>query len=324
MTQDSEQPIPPVNKVSGEPDTPLDIGPTGWRNTAKRVAKKFVRDRCAMTAGSLAYHWFLALIPALIALIGLITLLHLGSTGITRLIHGLHTALPGSAGKLFTDAVTQATKKTAGGGAALVIGVVVALWGASGAMAAMQTGLDVAYEVPQDRKFLAKRLYAIPLMLATLVFGGIAAAMIVFGAQIGSAIEPHVFLSGAAFTVVWTIVRWVLAVISLSLLFSTYYYFGPNRETPSWQWVSPGGVVGTLIFLIASLGFSFYVTKFGNASYAKTYGSLAGVVIMLFWLFLAGIAVMAGGEINAETEREAAAEAGHRGAQQSAEQVHQA
>jgi membrane protein len=323
MTQDSGQSIPPVNRVSGEPDTPLDIGPTGWRNTAKRVAKKFVRDRCAMTAGALAYHWVLALIPALIALLGLVTLLHLGSTGITRLIHGLHTALPGHAGELFTQAVNAATSKASGGGVALVIGVVVALWGASGAMAAMQTGLDVAYEVPVDRKFVAKRLYAIPLMLATLVFGGLAAAMIVFGAQIGTAIGSHVFLSGAAFTVVWTVIRWLLAVIFLSLLFSTYYYFGPNRETPSWQWVSPGGVVGTLIFLIASLGFSVYLTKFGNASYAKTYGSLASVVIMLLWLFLAGIAVMVGGEVNAESEREAAAEAGHEGARESAEQVHQ-
>jgi membrane protein len=312
--------IPPRTAGAPGPGTPLELGRSGWKATARRTLKKFKADRGTMAAGSLAYSWFLALFPALIALLGVAALIQVGSGTVHTLVRGLNKALPPGASDVFTHAVNSATSRTSHGSLTVVIiAVVLALWSASSGMVALQAALNIAYDVPRDRTFVSARMRAAELMLATVVLGGIAATLIVFGAPLGSSIERHLSFAGPAFGIAWNVARWLITIILVTALFSVYYFRSPNRETPRWQWVSPGGLLGTAIFLGASVGFSFYVANFG--SYGRTYGALAGVVILMLWLYLTGLAVVLGGELNAETERQAAVQAGHRLATESAERI---
>lgn len=274
----------------------------GWKPTLAGMKAHIKRDRVSVSAGSLAYHGFLAFFPAIIAALGVITLVHLGAGAFHHLVHGIGKALPAGAAGVFDGAVRAATKRTSGSAAAVVVGVIVALWSSTSAMAVLQQVLDVAYEVPSDRKFMARRLRGIPLLVATGVLGGLAAALIVFGQPIGSGIRGALPFGGAAFTIGWTVFRWVIAFVLVSVLFSAYYAFGPNRGTTNWRWVTPGSLLAAGVFLVGSLGFSFYISTFG--SYGKTYGSFAGVAIFIFWLYLTSLAVLVGAELNAELERE--------------------
>ncbi|MDR2986001.1 MAG: YihY/virulence factor BrkB family protein [Nocardiopsaceae bacterium] len=312
--------IPPRTADAPGPGTPLELGRSGWKATAIRTIKKFKTDRGTMAAGSLAYSWFLGLFPALIAVLGVASLVQVGSDTVHTVVNGLHKALPPGARDVFTEAVQSATSRTSQGSlAVIIIAIVVALWSASSGMVALQRALNIAYDVPRDRTFIAARVRAAELLLATLVLGGIAAVLIVFGAPLGDSIESHLPFGGTGFDIAWNVARWLIAIVFVTALFSLYYFRSPNRQTPRWQWVSPGGLLGTAIFLAASVGFSFYVANFGT--YGKTYGALAGVVILILWLYLAGLAVLLGGELNAETERQGAVEGGDRLATETAERI---
>ncbi|MDA8391785.1 MAG: YihY/virulence factor BrkB family protein [Actinomycetota bacterium] len=295
----------------GSPDSPLEINGKGWRQTIRRSLVEANKDRVPMMAGSIAYHWFLALFPSMIALVGLTQLLGISSSLLHTLIRGVDTAVPPGASGVIAGALKAAHGRTSGAVVATVIAVAVSIWSASSGMTVVESGLDVAYEVPQERKFVPKRLMAFVMMILMLVLGGVAAALAVFGGPLGSAFRGAVPIPGVLFSILWDVVRVVAVLVVVSLLLALVYYFAPNRKSPKWQWISIGSIAGAVIWLAASFALSTYVNASG--SYGRTYGAFAGVALLLFWFYLTALAILLGGQINAEVERQAQMEGGSTG-----------
>lgn len=277
---DRAAPVPPGESEAG-PDTPAELEPVDWKVTAKRTLKEVKDDRATLAAAGMAYYFFLAIFPALIAVIGIFDLVGTSTEGF---VNTIRDTLPGGTGQVVVDAVQGRDPSQGHSLTAAIVGVALALWSASSGFVALQSGLNVAYDIPEDRKFVGKRLVALALLLAVGVLGGV----------------PTPFVAGEG---ALKVVGWILTVPAVMVLFAFFYYLGPKRESPKWVWVTPGGVVGALLWLIVSGAFGFYVKEF--ATYGKTYGSLASVIVLIFWLYLSALTILVGGELNAEVERRA-------------------
>lgn len=285
-----EKPIPSQKGGPGAPDSPLDLQPMDWKSTLKRTVKEIKDDRVTLTAAGMAYYAFLAVFPAIIAGIGLLGLIGVGEATINDLSGSVTEQFPPEITRLLNPAIESATEASQGAATtAAILGIVIALWSASSAFVALQSGLNIAYDVPQDRKFIGKRAIAFALIIATGLLGGVPSPFFTFGD-----------------TWYFTTLGWILTIAAVILLFSIFYFLGPKRENPSWKWVSPGGLVGAVLWLVSSAAFFWYVTT-GLEKYGETYGALASVVVLILWLFLSSLAILIGGELNAELERQGAA-----------------
>lgn len=275
--------IPSQSSEGPGPDSPLELESQDWKTIATRTLGEIKEDRVTLVAAGMAYYFFLAIFPAFLAIIGILDLINADASG---LIDSVRSSLPKGAGQVLTDGLAGADDpKESASLIAAVVGIALALWSASSGMIALQKGLNVAYDVKQDRKFISARLVALALILATALLGGVPSPIFTFG-------ESTVF----------QVIGWVLTVAAVVVLFSLYYYLAPNRESPSWEWVSAGGLLGAALWIVMSVGFGFYVAEYGN--YGKTYGPAAGVIVLIFWLFLTSMSVLIGGELNAELERQ--------------------
>ncbi|HQU00742.1 MAG TPA: YihY/virulence factor BrkB family protein [Acidimicrobiales bacterium] len=256
--------------------------------------------RVNVAAGAFAFRWFLSIFPIIIALLGVGGLVTLPQRFVVSLIQGVSKSLPSGAAQVFSEAITNATHHSSADLPATIVASIVALWSATSGMVIVEEGLDMAYDIERDRSFIAKRVVAIPLLLGATVLGGAASSLVIFGARLDQLINGAL-PAGSALIFLWSVIRWVLALALMNLLFSLLYYVAPNRAKSKWKWTSAGSFVATLMWAVVSLGFSLYTADFG--SYAKTYGAFAGVAILIFWLYLTGLALLIGGEINAASER---------------------
>ncbi len=271
-----------------------------WPALIRKVLREAVEDRITTSAASLAFHWFLAIFPATLAAVALVGIVGLSASQLRSLVHGVDVVLPVQMSQTIDEALRNPTKG-AGGGVEVVLGLLVALWSAVEAMAALQVGLDVAFEVSSDRGFVRRRLVAIPLLVLTVLLGGAASGLLVLGDPIRALLPSSVALARSTFDAAWVILRWAGAMALVVVLLSAYYSFGPNRERSRLQWVSPGAVAAALGWLGASAAFSFYLDHFGHES--RSYGAFAGVAALLLWLYLTGLVVMLGAELDCELGR---------------------
>jgi membrane protein len=290
-----DEPVPAQGQGRAGPDTPLELEPGDWKSTVKRAIKEVKDDRVPLAAAGMAYYFFLAVVPAFIAVVGI-----MGIVGIEPqpMIDSLRSTFPGDAGAVVAQPLERAGETSQGASVTTaIVGVAVALWSASSGMVGLQSGLNIAYDVPADRKFIGKRAIALLLIIATGLLGGVPSPIFTFG-------ESTIF----------QVLGWLLTVVAVIILFSLFYYIGPNRESPQWQWVTGGGLVGAVLWIVAAVGFGIYVEGFGGGGrYAETYGALAGVVVLILLLYISSLAVLIGGELNAELERQAAQRAEREG-----------
>jgi membrane protein len=262
----------------------------------KRTAREFLADDCMGLSQQIAFSSLLAFFPAIILLVGLLGLID----AYDDLEDFLGVIAPGAV----MDAIDTAQKSAQGSGSAfaVVFGAFGAVWAASGAMNSVIKAVNTAYDRIETRPFWKVRLTSIVLVLASGFAFAALFLLIVFGGPLGDAIASRAHFGGA-FELLWAIARWPIAFAGILLFFALVYYAGPNVDHRSWKWVTPGSLVGSVAWLVLSGLFALY-TSF-SSSYDKTYGSLAGGIILLLWLNYSAFALLFGAELNSELDRQA-------------------
>ncbi|MCX5066992.1 YihY/virulence factor BrkB family protein [Micromonospora lupini] len=296
----------PVGPDAG-PDSPTDLPGSGWKAALRRTVTEFQDDNLTDWAAALTYYGVLSIFPGLLVLISILGLL--GTSATEGVKDTVNQAVPNdSIRQIITEAITTADKNGGLASIAAIIGVVAAFWSASGYIGAFMRASNSIYDVPEGRPIWK----TLPIRLGVTAVVGVlllaSAVIVVFTGRLAETVGDVVGLGSAAVTV-WDIAKWPVLLLLVSLMFAILYWASPNARHGGFRWVSPGGVLAVVIWLLISGLFAFYVGNFG--SYNKTYGALAGVIIFLVWLWLSNIAILLGAEFDAELERGRAISAGH-------------
>ena len=296
---DRTEPTTPDPDDPRKPDAPTDLEKRTWGYVAKKVWREFSDDQCTDLAAALTYYGVLAIFPAVLALSAILGLVGQSEKSVQTVLDVISPLVSEDAlGTIEPTLLELASSQTAGW--ALLVGAVIALWSASGYVGAFARAMNRIYEIGEGRPFWKLR----PVMLlVTLVAIGLVALvllMLVVSGPLAQSIGDQIGLGDQAVQV-WNIAKWPVMVLAVMVIVAILYYATPNVQQPKFRWVSVGAVVAIVIWMVASAGFAFYVANFG--SYNKTYGSLAGVVVGLVFLWLTNVALLLGAEIDSELER---------------------
>jgi membrane protein len=286
------------------PKTPAGLAGRSWAAAAKRTATEFKQDFLADRAAGLTYYGVMSIFPGLLVLVSLLGLFSKNAT--KPLIDNLTQAIPSSAQKIFTDAVDNLQQSHTSAGVVAVIGIVVGIWSASGYVAAFMRASNAIYDVPEGRPIWKTIPTRLGITIAVMVLLVASAVIVVVSGGLARRIGDVIGLGSAAVTA-WGIAKWPVLLLLVSLMIAILYWASPNAKT-GFRRIIPGGLLAVILWLIASGLFALYVANFGH--YNKVYGSLAGVIIFLIWMWISNVAILLGAEFNAELQRGRAMEAG--------------
>ncbi|MFF1830394.1 YihY/virulence factor BrkB family protein [Paenarthrobacter sp. NPDC058040] len=284
---------------SRKPDSPDDLVKPTWMYILKRTLREFNKDQCPDAAAGLTYYAVLSLFPALLALVSLLGIFGDAGKTTAALLDIVQKFAPGPGVEAMRQPIEELTRSSAAG-LTLIFGIVVGLWSASGYTTAFGRAMNRVYEVDEGRGFVKLRGTMLAVTVVAVLGAGLVAAMLVLSGPVAEAAGSAIGMS-EVFLTVWNIAKWPVLIAIVVAIIAVLYYFTPNVKQPKFRWMSLGSFIALALFALASLGFGFYVANFGN--YNKTYGTLAGVIIMLLWLWILNMALLFGAEFDAEMER---------------------
>jgi membrane protein len=270
-----------------------------WRSLIVGGAKEAKEDVVTDIAAALSYYAFLAIPAVLLVAVGVFAQTA-GPGTIESMLDRLEGVVPEEAISLIGDSLTRASENKSGGVVLIVVGFLLALWTASGAMNALMRGLNHVYDRDESRGFVRQRLVALGMLACLLLAFGLSFGLLVLGPKLSGWIGGAVGAEDA-FSWLWWTLQWPILILGLLAAFAAVLYLGPDVEMRRWSFLTPGAVVALVVWLLASGLFAFYVSAFG--SYNKAWGALAGVIIMLTWLWLSALALLLGAEVNAVADR---------------------
>ncbi len=285
---------------------------TGLWPTLKRTGLEFQEDNVTDWAATLTYFGLLALFPALIVLVSIVGLVGDPQSTTDTLTDIVTKVGPDSAASTFEGPIKQVTESRSTAGFALIASTLVALWSASGYLGAFIRASNVIYETREGRPFWKLRPLQLLMTLVVVLLLAVMTLGVVLTGPIVSDVAEPIGVSDTAVSI-WNYAKWLLIAVLFVLIIGLIYYASPNVKQRGFSWITPGGLVALVVWLIASAAFGLYVSKFG--SYNKVYGSLAGVIIILIWMWITNLAILFGHELNAEGERDLQLEAGLPGAE---------